>query len=113
MLHLTYMTNQRGETVLPRVEEADIAFVLFEDIIEPTHQQRWERLAHTNPELAFEILKRAKDMAATQNEYDLKKDAIDLTTFVVAALERALKRTGGNWPSVDGDGDAVRQPANG
>lgn len=87
------MAEQRGDTPLPRVDEVDLSLILLEDIIESTHKERWQRFAHDNPELALEILMRARDIEPTNDKIELRKQIIDLVTFVVTALERALKRT--------------------
>lgn len=88
------MAEQKDQSFLPKVDESDLAQILFEDITDPTHKERWQRLATTNPELAREILRRAYMYTQhVENPGETTKYIIDNVTFALSALEVALRRT--------------------
>ncbi len=90
------MTSPEYESSLPRVEEYDLLTLLFDDVVEPTHETRWEALATTNPILARELARRAYAASRPTNEAlssaETQKIIVDIATLVVAALELAAKR---------------------
>lgn len=90
---------------LPHVDEIDLAEVLLEDILDPTHRKRWALYAENNPELMREVLIRADALAQQANSrFDISKGSIDLAMWVMEALETAMRRT-----SNDGDGGEGRR----
>jgi len=89
------MTSHEHEPMLPRVEEADLLLLVFDEITDPVHSQRWKELAASNPVLANELLKvtlaRAREISDS-NPLEVQKFAVDTVTFALKALETALKR---------------------
>ena len=82
------------KSLLPRVEEEDLLDLIFEDVVEPSHQERWGRIASANSRLAREVLKRSAIAAREErNEPERQKAIIDILTFAIEALERAAIRT--------------------
>jgi hypothetical protein len=104
------MTSPEHEPLLPRVEEADLLSLVFEDVTDPTHERRWKEFAATNPHLAAEILKqtfiRSRDLGDA-SQLEIQKFAIDTVTFVVRAMEQATRRL----IASDGAGGVVPQPS--
>ncbi len=83
---------------LPVVEEDDLLNLVFDDIADPSHIERWKRFAVSNEVLAREVLKRAVIIATNQRTShpesgELQKSIIDTITFTMAALEVAMQRT--------------------
>ncbi len=99
------MTKPNGDSFLPHVEDIDITQVLFEDIVDPSHRARFERLAQTNPEIVQEIIRRAYISASelssssVSTTVEAQKMIIDNVTFALSALEASLRRLS----SDDGD----------
>jgi hypothetical protein len=89
------MKEHMDESFLPRVDETDLAQILFEDITDPTHRERWRHHSRLNPTLAREILNRAyvMDVRQLQNPLEVTKLIIDSVTFALSAIEAATKRT--------------------
>jgi len=83
-----------NESFLPRVDETDLARILFEDITDPTHRERWRHHSRLNPVLAREILNRAYTLDAreSQNPLEITKRIVDCVTFALSAIEAAAKR---------------------
>lgn len=88
------MKEHMDESFLPHVDEADLARILFEDITDPTHRERWRHHSRLNPTLAREILNRAYIANAEdlQNPLEMTKRIIDSVTFALSAIEAAIKR---------------------
>jgi hypothetical protein len=99
------------EPILPRVTPEDLARILFEDVTEPSHIQRWHDFADANPLLARDILERARsqvstsgkqrELSETQKETEQIKAFIDLVSYAVRALEEATKRIRSSGGAVD------------
>jgi hypothetical protein len=66
------MKEHMDESFLPRVDETDLAQILFEDITDPTHRERWRHHSRLNPTLAREILNRAYVMDVRQLQNPLE-----------------------------------------
>lgn len=95
------------EPILPQVEEADLAQILYEDITDALHIKRWAHFKETYPALALIVLERSADAArdpATPAE--VSQRIINTVTFVVSALETAVRRTRSSHASDDDDGEA-------
>lgn len=109
---LKVMTEPSHESFLPRVDDTDLAQVLFDDITDPTHKKRWDHFRETNPTLARELLARAY-LAAHESDtpVDLTRKIINSITFAVSALEMAARRQETDKPIVDGDGEALQPSA--
>lgn len=88
------MKEHMDESFLPHVDEADLAQILFEDITDPTHRERWRHHSRTNPVLTREILNRAYIVNASElnNPLAVTKRIIDSVTFALSAIEAAAKR---------------------
>lgn len=104
------MIESSGESFLLHVEEDDIAQVLFEDIIDPSHNARYEHFARTNPKLIQEIMRRAGIAArntigdqSQKTTIEVQKIIIDSVTFALSALEVAVKRQNSNGGDDDAD----------
>lgn len=99
------------EPILPQVEEADLAQILYEDITDPLHIKRWAHFVETYPALASIVLERsyiaARDLPTS---VEATKKIIDTVTFVISALEAAVRRNKSASPSADGD-DATQPPS--
>jgi hypothetical protein len=109
------MISSSHESSLPVVAADDILLLLYDDITNNDHSERWRRFAQTQPTLALEVLKRAyvashkveKRISAAESQ----KNMIDLVSFVINALEVALARKHAQHTTVDGDGDEGQQRA--
>jgi hypothetical protein len=95
------MTEVPGKRALPRVEDADFNYLLFEDIVDPTHKARFEHFASQNPALIQEVVRRALTDSTDLHRYakgdslgmvELQKVIIDTVTFTLGALEAAADR---------------------
>ena len=93
------MTDASSESSLPRVDNTDIASVLLDDILDPSHRGRYEHFANENPDLIREISRRAYIEAYEKihqdnplSLIDLQKMVIDSVTFALSALEIASIR---------------------
>lgn len=107
------MPSPEHESFLPRVEEADLLALVFEDVVDPGHHLRWQRFASANPRLAGEVLKRA--FAGARDTFGLgllerQKVIMDIATFVVQALEQATIRIAIEKAQRFSDGDDGEVP---
>lgn len=108
------MTPPERETrTLPQVEEADLLSLIFKDVTDPLHRERWHHFATSQPVLAREVLRRAYDASHAGGEHlsplDAQKHNIDAVTFAVAALESAVRREKALLSAVD-DADVANPP---
>jgi hypothetical protein len=120
-LHATYtvcyayeaMTSPEREYSLPRVEEDDLLNLVFEDITDPVHKERWQAFASSNPALTREVLKRA--YVAARGNMELQKIILDAIAYAYAALAAAAIRLSAQEAppavTVGYDDDEGRQPS--
>lgn len=82
------------ESFLPKVSETDLGHVVYDDIVDPTHRERWRHHSRLNPVLAREVLNRAYTVNSEdlQNPIEVTKRIIDCVTFALSAVEAAAKR---------------------
>lgn len=86
------MVEQHNRS-LPIIEPVDISKILLEDILDPTHQMRWLRHAEQNGVLMREVLHRVNYLVNfSKNEFELAKGTINIVTFSLDAIEKALER---------------------
>lgn len=85
------MIDAEPSRKLPLVEQSDIHLVLINDLLDPSHLERWKVFAQTNPELAQEVLLEANRLR--DSEKTPEQIAIDIVTFALSALENALDRS--------------------
>lgn len=96
------------EPVLPKVNEDDLAQILFEDITDPTHTERWHHLVETNTDFARVLLEKARNAVYEEDtNVDLTKRLIDVVTFAVSAIEAALVRRNASQSSDDRDDEVL------
>jgi hypothetical protein len=88
------MVSDDYESFLPRVEESDLLSLVFEDVTDPQHRERWRSFAKTNPRLATEVLKLGYVASYTEqaSSQEFQKTVVDIVSFVISALETAAKR---------------------
>jgi pyrroloquinoline quinone (PQQ) biosynthesis protein C len=100
------MTTPEYESFLPRVESDDILSLVFEDVTDTNHTERWLRFAKAHPVLAAEILGRTLIESRESVQYDkhtgdLQKRMMENVIFAVNALEMAAERLRGGVSSRD------------
>jgi hypothetical protein len=101
------MSEQGRHSRLPQVGETDLNTVLFEDVTDATHAERWDKALTDQPALTNEILKRAWELSRRANSpHDICRGAIDLGSYVITALELAAERV-----ATVGDDVASRPPS--
>jgi hypothetical protein len=104
------MASAEHEFLLPRVEEPDLLSLVFEDVTDPAHIERWQTFARTNATLAREVLARVH--ATSRSNPDMQKKIIDELTYLYAALAAAaLRLSNGRAPATVGDGGEGQQPS--
>lgn len=95
------MTRPGEDSPLPRVNDENLGRVTLDEIIDPTHFNRFHRLQTTNPKLASEIVRNAyvgaylASQSREQNApaiLELQKLIIDQVTYATTAIEEALRR---------------------
>ncbi|MDN5274323.1 MAG: hypothetical protein JWP06_224 [Candidatus Saccharibacteria bacterium] len=87
---LKVMVSAEHESLLPRVVESDLLNYVFEDVADPTHNDRWQAFAKSNAVLAREVLLRVHIVSGANP--DLQKKIIDEITYVYNALAAAALR---------------------
>jgi len=104
------MVSSERESLLPRVAESDLLCLVFDDVTDKTHRERWQAFAGSNRVLAREILMRAHSVSGANP--DIQKKILDEVTYIYAALAvAALRLSGEVQPSiVVGDDDEYQQP---
>ena len=93
-----YMEKQGNQSHLPKVEHDDILFLVFDDVTNIDHMQRWEEFTNTYPVLAHELRARIYSEARASAEYDKNSEDIRIrmmntAIFAINALEQAAQRT--------------------
>ena len=92
------MTTPEYESFLPKVASDDILSLVFEDVTDTNHTERWLRFAKAHPVLAAEMLGRTLIESRESTQFDkhtgdLQKRMMDSVVFAINALERAAERT--------------------
>lgn len=105
------MTTPEHESFLPKVESDDILSLVFEDVTDTNHTERWLRFAKAHPVLAAEILGRTLIESRESIQYDkhtgdLQKRMMENAIFAVNALEKAAERIHN-----DGVSPSIRRPS--
>lgn len=98
------MTTPEYESFLPRVESVDILSLVFEDVTDTNHTERWLRFAKAHPVLAAELLGRTLIEARESTQFDehtgdLQKRMMENVVFAINALELAARRTRDGEPN--------------
>lgn len=108
------MDGKHDKSPLPHVSDEDIAVVLFEEIVDPTHRARFDHISQTNPELMREIVRRAYIDAYTTLGFtehaliptlDIQQVIIDNVTFALSALEQSMEKSDTAIASDDASGE--------
>lgn len=108
------MTTPEYESFLPRVVPNDILSLVFEDVTDTNHTERWLRFAKAHPVLAAEMLGRTLIESRESTQFDkhtgdLQKRMMENIVFAINALERAAERTRANKtnPAIESLSDGV------
>lgn len=109
------MTSPEHESFLPRVEPPDLLELVFDDITDPSHDQRWADFYRGNRTLAREILKRISvraqfDEASLEERAQLNRAVTEAVSYVTAALEAAAKRQREVQSTADDGADDEARP---
>lgn len=100
------MSASTPEVPLPRVDQSDLHLVAIDDLLDPSHQLRWQQFAADNPEFAREILLEAERLKQAGNT--IEQAAINIATFALEAYKNAVMRAArandSSEPSVDDEG---------
>lgn len=108
------MTTPEYESFLPEVEKIDIRYLIFDDVTNTDHSERWDTFASIHPVLAAELRARITIEAKASAEYDENREDIRIrmmrvVVFAVNALEQAGRRGKQQSPDsakiVDVDGE--------
>ena len=103
--------SHHDDTRLPAITETDWLELVFEDVVDPEHRQRWERLASDNPVFARELAAYAYHEA--HGSPGAIKASIDTALWAMETIRNALGKQGQSQPEVTsgvGDGDVDRRP---
>lgn len=93
-----YMEKPDQQSPLPKVEQDDILFLVFDDVTSTDHAERWEEFATSHPVLALELRARITIEAKSSEQYDKNSEDIrirmmSIAVFAVNALEQAARRS--------------------
>jgi hypothetical protein len=91
------MEKPSSQSHLPEVEQDDILYLMFDDVTNTDHSERWENFANNHPILAAELRARITNEAKASAEYDKNSEDIRIRmmntiVFAVNALEQAGRR---------------------
>lgn len=101
---------------MPRVEKPDLLGLVFDDITDPSHEQRWANFYRDHPALAREVLKRISIRSqfgclSIEERTRFNRAITEEVSYIAAAFEAAAKRKKGDLHATAYDGvDDEAQP---
>lgn len=81
---------QNNEDRLPAVHEADWLSLVFHDVVDPEHTERWKRFARSEPEFARELAIHAYHEA--NGNLSATRAAIGTALWTIETIQNSLAR---------------------